>query len=165
MWCIDKYTGKIIHPIRRILIHSDYWISLWSHADQTLEALVRPWTALRIFCSREPELLKLKVDVSLLHNLSCTLYLTKQMAFTLFKTDCTTIVYMCMGDVQHLWASWLLVPRIIRNSLYLFNVYLIRNEGHCWAEEMQKAKIISSILRCGAGCQHSHSDGMADWVL
>jgi len=33
------------------------------------------------------------------------------------------------------------------------------------AEEMQQAKIISSILRYGAGCQHSHSDGLADCVL
>jgi len=51
------------------------------------------------------------------------------------------------------------------NKFRLFVQCLIQNEGDCWAEEMQQAKIISSILRCGAGCQHSHSDGLADWVL
>ena len=42
---------------------------------------MRARTALRIFGNRESELLKLKVDISLLHNLSCTLHLTKQTAF------------------------------------------------------------------------------------
>jgi len=160
---------KIIRPIRRILIHYSFCVLNFTLAAcrPNLGGLVRARTALRIFGSRESELSKLKVDISLLHNLSCTFNLTKQTAFQLFNTNCITIVYtyVYMGGGEHLWASWLLVPRIIRNSVYLFNVYLIQNEGDCWAEEMQQAKIISSILRCGAGCQHSHSDGLADWVL